>query len=297
MRFEIASTATEGVLDRDTIYRRIFRMSDEEIERIKEGKKFDKLEDLTLESMQAPVAAAPAGGEPLPGEEELPSTLGGPEAGAETPPETPAEPAPESADGLIAPVISEDSKGFEPGSRVQLVQDPDWGLGVVLPATPRLRGNVKFHFIEWDKRREGGDRSQFRNWVADDQLRMLGMSEKRNPGSEGDDASMAVDKGKDLFSTGEDQHSLVFGTEKQTASDPADMRSLRRLVTRPFSEKKSTPAGREAVDMRLREAIQRTEKVAKSIDRSMEEMSKGNMRLAREIRKLRRAGKNRIPED
>ncbi len=29
---------------------------------------------------------------------------------------------------------------------------------------------------------------------------------------------MAVDKGKDLFSTGEDQHTLVFGTEKQAAS-------------------------------------------------------------------------------
>lgn len=62
------------------------------------------------------------------------------------------------------------------------------------------------------------------------------VDEVKNMGSTGDDASVAVDKGKDLFSTGEDQHELAFGTKKQTASDPADVRSLHRMISRPFSE-------------------------------------------------------------
>lgn len=60
--------------------------------------------------------------------------------------------------------------------------------------------------------------------------------EINNPGSKGNDAIIATDKGKDLFSTGENQHSLVFGTEKQTASDPFDKRAAKRLVSKPFSE-------------------------------------------------------------
>lgn len=62
------------------------------------------------------------------------------------------------------------------------------------------------------------------------------IEELRNPGSEGDDAFISTDKGKDLFSTGEDQFNLVFGTEKQTASDPYDQRAFSRLISRPFSE-------------------------------------------------------------
>jgi hypothetical protein len=45
-----------------------------------------------------------------------------------------------------------------------------------------------------------------------------------------------VDKGKNLFSTGEDALQLSFGTKKQTASDPNDRRAAKRVVTRPFSE-------------------------------------------------------------
>jgi hypothetical protein len=59
--------------------------------------------------------------------------------------------------------------------------------------------------------------------------------EKFNPGSAGNDAFIAVDKGKDLFSTGENPLKLTFGTEKQTASDPFDRRALRRMITRPFA--------------------------------------------------------------
>lgn len=57
-----------------------------------------------------------------------------------------------------------------------------------------------------------------------------------NPGSTGNRAELSVGFGKNLFSTGEDQFKLAFGTEKQTASDPNDLRAAGRLITRPFSE-------------------------------------------------------------
>jgi hypothetical protein len=152
------------MLDRETIYRKIFKLTDDEIQRIKEGKKADKLEDLTLESMTAPPEAAggaPEGGaEALPGEEELPTTLGGdaaeatPEAGGE------AETQPEG-------VIREEEGAAPPE-----------------------------------------------------------VDEKKNMGSTGDSAEISVVKGKDLFAPAEDLGKHVFGTEKQTATDPNDMRAL-----------------------------------------------------------------------
>jgi len=57
-----------------------------------------------------------------------------------------------------------------------------------------------------------------------------------NIGSAGNRAEIAVDKGRNLFATGEDQHAVTFGTEKQTASDPFDTRAMSRLISRPFSE-------------------------------------------------------------
>lgn len=60
--------------------------------------------------------------------------------------------------------------------------------------------------------------------------------EKKNVGGSNVKSGVAVDKGKNLFSTGEDAFKLTFGTEKQTASDPYDKRAARRMVTRPFSE-------------------------------------------------------------
>jgi len=62
------------------------------------------------------------------------------------------------------------------------------------------------------------------------------LGERWNPGSTGVRSGIGVNRGKDMFSTGEDQFRLSFGTEKQTASDPSDSRAARRLVTRPFSE-------------------------------------------------------------
>jgi hypothetical protein len=55
-------------------------------------------------------------------------------------------------------------------------------------------------------------------------------------GSTGNRAEVAVDKGKNLFATGENPLTLTMGTKKQTASDPYDRRSQRMSITRPFSE-------------------------------------------------------------
>lgn len=174
MKLEVAGMAQEGMFDRGFVHRKIFGLNDKQIAAIKDGKRIDKLEDALLESITAP---PPPGGEeatpppvegpgpeeaPAPGAEELPNTLGGPEATAPAP-----APTPQTA-------------GFSrPG--------------------PLIR-------------------------------------ERYNRGSTGSRSGIAVDKGKDLFSTGEDALQLSFGTKKQTASDPNDHRAARRLVTRPFSE-------------------------------------------------------------
>lgn len=57
------------------------------------------------------------------------------------------------------------------------------------------------------------------------------MTEVRNPGSEGDRAEVAVDKGKNLFAAGE-RNRLAY----DRPPDHFGMRTLRRVVTRPFSE-------------------------------------------------------------
>ncbi len=60
--------------------------------------------------------------------------------------------------------------------------------------------------------------------------------EKKNMGNTGHQSGVAVDKGVNLFATGEDAKTLVYGTEKQTASDPYDKRAAKRNIGRPFSE-------------------------------------------------------------
>jgi hypothetical protein len=82
-RLEIASSAQEGVFDREFIWKRIFKLSDEEIDNIREGKKFDKIEDLYLEQVMLPGMDAGMGMEGEDGGEgDLPTTLGGEPGGA-----------------------------------------------------------------------------------------------------------------------------------------------------------------------------------------------------------------------
>lgn len=211
LRFEIAGSAQEGMLDRETVYREIFKFSDEKIEKIREGKKVDKLEDLTLEQMQAPAPAGESGGTggeaaggAVPGEEELPTTLGG-----EVQPET-------------------------------------------QPESTQLEGEILTSMSE-----DGDDVKGY------------------NPGSEGNDASVAVDKGKNLFTPGENLHTHVFGRKKQTASDPGDMKYLHRLISRPFSDgltrmtssKMYLNEEEDVVDRKLLGAIGRTESLREDINR------------------------------
>lgn len=89
----------------------------------------------------------------------------------------------------------------------------------------------------------GQDITQIASFVRDGSTLSEGQKvvfKKKNVGSTGNDAIIATDFGKDLFSTGENPLKLTFGTEKQTASDPNDLRALGRMITRPFSEEPET---------------------------------------------------------
>lgn len=91
-KFEVSGVAREGDFDRRFVYQRLFKLTDEDIEEIEEGKRKDRLFDLELESMQTE-AGMPAEGEPVPGEAppgetEPPSGI----SGIETPPAAATEP-------------------------------------------------------------------------------------------------------------------------------------------------------------------------------------------------------------
>ena len=78
-RFEIAGTAPEGLVDRYWIRKNVLGLTNEEIDRIEEGKEEDKVRDTELEQVATETAAAAApAGEEAGGEE-----AGGEEAGGE----------------------------------------------------------------------------------------------------------------------------------------------------------------------------------------------------------------------
>ena len=53
-KFEIAGAAPEGAVDRTWIQKNVLGLTDDELEKIHEGRKKDKLQDLELEAVQAP---------------------------------------------------------------------------------------------------------------------------------------------------------------------------------------------------------------------------------------------------
>jgi hypothetical protein len=261
-KFEIAGTATEGMLDRKTVYKKIFDLSDDEIESVMEGKRADKLEDLTLEGMQLPPEEQPGGGETppageeeVPGEEELPTTLGGePGAAGEEPP------AEEGVNNIPFRTSATDLSG----DQVEVLpekKDKDWGLQC-MNCGHDYPWNTAFNPSQatcCDSPKIG-----FR--------KLEPQQEKRNPGSEGNDALMSTGKGHDLFNPSQDLHAHVFGRKKQTASDPADMRGFKRLINRPFSDSIARQMSRKvylnedersdtSVDRKLKDAIQRTSQI------------------------------------
>lgn len=82
-KFEIAGTVPEGLTDRDFIRKEIFQLTDDRIEKIKEGRKTDRIEDLELEASElennepAGGGGAPGGLGGLPGGGGLSSGMGG----------------------------------------------------------------------------------------------------------------------------------------------------------------------------------------------------------------------------
>ena len=108
-KFDIAGAAPEGAVDRAWIRKNILGLTNEEIERVKEGRKLDKLEDKEIEAAAeetpeeappegAPPEAAPPGAEP---------EAGGGETGAEEP-EAGGEEDLFAGDSPEEPVIRED---------------------------------------------------------------------------------------------------------------------------------------------------------------------------------------------
>lgn len=220
-KFEIAGSATEGILDRDKIYKDIFHFTDEEINQVKEGKKRDKLEDLVLESMQLPADEGGGEGESIPGEDQLPDQLG-----AEPPAEAPAAPAEEPAkpeEGLIPP-------GSQTLSEEPSVEKGDANWGVECKSCGK-----KF---PWNSAVNVDAVGCCEKPIIG--FMFLDVNEKRNKGSEGNRAEIGG-KGHNLFNPGTNLYKHASPGEKQASSDPTDRRFFKRLITRPFSES-SDPA-------------------------------------------------------
>jgi len=199
VKLEIAGSAQEGMLDKTTVWRDLFGFSEQKIEEIQDGQRADKLFQLELEGMQLePEEPAEGDVAPVSGEEELPDSLGG-EEGEE---ELQASADPVYDDELmrsVKPMVLTDDTEIE-------LDDDDIDE-------------------EYDDLDEDVD-------INEDGDDVKGY----NPGSEGDQAELSVFHGKNVFAPSENLYNHVAGTEKQTASDPFDMASRNRMITRPFSE-------------------------------------------------------------
>lgn len=213
MRLEIAGMAQEGMLDKESVWKDLFHFSEDKIETVKDGMRFDKMFQLELEAMTAEPSTEEDEAPPeddLAGEDELPDTLGGDMPGPE---------------------------GLEAGKDYGHEQNDD---ELVLD-------------METDLLVDGEE-----------------LEEKRNPGSENTDSEVSVMKGKNFFAPSENLYNHVFGTEKQTASDPFDTASMKRMVTRPFSEASEEKEELDPVGQFVRESL----KMVSSFDDEMSNIDK-----------------------
>lgn len=147
LKLEISGMAQEGVFDREFIWKRIFKLSDEEIDRIREGKKFDKIEDLYLEQVQLPGmdAMMGMGDEDMGGDaggdlEALASGGGGappppPGGGEGGPPGPGGPPPPENAGAAKDGEMIQDARNPGPTDTLGTKQNP---LGRALPRLTTL---------------------------------------------------------------------------------------------------------------------------------------------------------------
>jgi len=91
-KFEVAGVVQEGMFDKNFVYRRIWKLSDSEIEQIEEGRKKDKMFDMELENITVEPAEEAA---PLETPPEEPTPAGGiEEPAAAAPPTEPGLPPP-----------------------------------------------------------------------------------------------------------------------------------------------------------------------------------------------------------
>lgn len=85
-KFEVASMSQQGMFDRYFIYKNLFKLNNEEIEGIEEGKRKDQLADMALQQIQLP-SMGNAGEEQVQGENpDMPQSGGMPVAGGLPPP-------------------------------------------------------------------------------------------------------------------------------------------------------------------------------------------------------------------
>jgi hypothetical protein len=124
-KLEIAGTAQEGMLDKEFIWKRIFGMSEKEVQELMDGQRADKLFQLELDAMVAPGTEdqeAAAGAGAVPGEEQLPTTLGA--TGGEEDPTDPPEESDDHKDDPTDDLLidwdmqedGDDVTGHNPGS-------------------------------------------------------------------------------------------------------------------------------------------------------------------------------------
>lgn len=198
VKLEIAGSAQEGMLDKTTVWRDLFGFSEGKIEEIQDGQRADKLFQLELEGMQLPT-------------------------------EDPAEGEADSADPVAGEEELPDSLGGE--EELQAAADPVYDDELMKSVRPMVLTDDTEIELDDDDIEEEFDLDEDVD-INEDGDDVKGY----NPGSEGDQAELSVFHGKNIFAPSENLYNHVAGTEKQTASDPFDMASRNRMITRPFSE-------------------------------------------------------------
>ncbi len=183
-KFEIAGAAPEGMVDRTWIRKSILGLTDEEIERVIEGKKADKLEDKDVEAAGSDTAAS--GGETPPAGGETEPAAGGEESGG----------GGEEGGGLFSgefipgPLMSEEDEAVE----ADMTEDDDTGLPIMpeaeskknvfggkLPRKKKMSSNAKasipdFLTMTLDKRPQSTSKNPY-----GDKSAILGSGMKESP--------------------------------------------------------------------------------------------------------------------
>ena len=196
VKLEIAGSAQEGMLDKTTVWRDLFGFSDQKIEEIQDGQRVDKLFQLELEAMTAP-----------------------------------QDEVEDEPDADVNQVAGEDELPTSLGGDKEDLQaafHPENDLELMNSIKPMVLTDDEDEDEDEDEINEDDNHEEV-NEDGDD-------VKGHNPGSEGDQAELSFFKGKNIFSPSENLYNHVFGTEKQTASDPFDMAGRNRMITRPFSE-------------------------------------------------------------